>query len=496
MNGKKSIKINAIANMIKTLLSVIFPLITFPYVSRILGIETYGKYQFCSSIVNYFIYLAALGIPTYAIRNGSAIREDKEKINTFCSEMFSINVLTTLLSYILLGIYIYVCSNNAENRYIFLILSSTIIFNTIGKEWIFSIFENYLFMSIRYIFFQVISIILMFVFVKKPEDIFFYLLIVQLATGGANIVNYFYAKKYAKIKLKFKLDIKAHLLPILILFLNNISVIIYTNSDITLLGILKNEYEVGLYSVSAKIYTILKQLINGFIVVTIPRLSYYIQNEKKEEFEILASKIISVILIFIFPIMIGIYFLSADIIVLISGSEYANAYLSLEILSFALIFSAVASFYISSILIPNKKEKKVLICTIMSAIINIVLNLLLIPKYGQCAAAVTTVIAELIVMVISIYYSKNIFRYKIKIKDMLTTILATFIVILVIKMFKILINNMHVYLISTVFVSAIVYLMLHYILKTKIVVDNVNEILGELNKRLMNWRKDGKSKKK
>lgn len=482
MENKKSIKLSATANTIKTLLSILFPLITFPYISRILGTEVYGKYQFCTSIVNYFIYIAALGISTYAIRNGSAIRDDKNKLNDFCSEMFSINVFTTIISYALLVIFIILCSNNVDNNYMIYILSLTIIFNTIGKEWIFSIFEDYLFMSIRYIIFQIISLMLMFVFVKSVEDVYIYLFILQLATCGANLTNYFYAKKYVKVKFRFKLNLKKHLVPILILFFNNISVIIYTNSDITLLGIINGNYDVGLYSVSAKIYTILKQLVNGFIIVSLPRLSYYVENNKKEEFDLLSNKILNVILIFIIPIVCGLCFLSKDIILIISGNEYLEAHSSLKILSVSLLFSALASFYTSSVLISNKKEKEVLKCTLISAIVNIGLNIILLPKFGQNAAALTTVISEGIVTFLAIYYSKGIFNCKILIKDIIISIIGCIFIIIIIFSFRVYINNILLYLIIVTTISAIMYFIIHYIMKTEIVVEFFNSIISKLKK--------------
>ena len=140
---KKSLEINMILNAIKGIMRIIFPLITFPYVSKVLGVEGVGKYNFASSMVGYFIMFAGLGISTYAIREGAKIRENKQKSNQFISEIFSINLFSTLISYLLLAVLLCVWPVLQNYTILILILSIQIGFTTIGVEWIYSIFEDY-----------------------------------------------------------------------------------------------------------------------------------------------------------------------------------------------------------------------------------------------------------------------------------------------------------------------------------------------------------------
>ena len=158
---KKSIAKNAILNVIKTLGSIIFPLITFPYISRILHTENMGIYNFNLSIINYFVLIAALGISTYSIREGAAYRENRSDMSNFASEIFTINMISTAISYILLIIGILIFPVLRINASMLLILSISIIFTTIGCDWIFSIYEEFKYITIRSIFFQILSIILM-----------------------------------------------------------------------------------------------------------------------------------------------------------------------------------------------------------------------------------------------------------------------------------------------------------------------------------------------
>ena len=467
---KKSIAKNAILNVIKTLGSIIFPLITFPYISRILHTENMGIYNFNLSIINYFVLIAALGISIYSIREGAAYRENRNDMSNFASEIFTINMISTAISYILLIIGILIFPVLRINASMLLILSISIIFTTIGCDWIFSIYEEFKYITIRSIFFQILSIILMFIFVKNQNDLFNYAIITVIASSGANIINFVSLKKYCDIKLIFSKKILKHIYPILILFANSIAMTLYINSDMTILGILSNNYYTGLYSVSTKVYTTLKTILGALIIVSIPRLSYYLGNNMKEEYQKSGNKIFNLLLIIVVPAMTWAIFMSKNIILILSGSEYIEATTSLQILEIALIFSIISWFYSSCILIPNKKEKKVLIATLTSAILNVIFNIILIPKYNQNAAAFTTVIAEFTSGLITYIYGRKYFKNQIKFKDIISCVIGCIIVLISCYFSNYLINNPIFSCIVSGFLSCIIYIIYNLIFnKEKII---------------------------
>ena len=479
MTNQKSLKINAIANILKTLFSIIFPLITFPYISRVLGVETYGIYQFSNSIVVYFSYLAMLGITTYAIRTGSAIRNDNKKLSKFINEVFSINILSTIISYLILVIVVMSVGKLLEYRLIIFVLSFSIIFTTLGMEWVLAINEDYVYTSIRTVAMQIISIILMFIFVKTQSDLLKYTIIATLANCGANIINIFYVRKYCKAKFTFKLNIKEHIIPIMILFINNISVIIYVNSDITLLGIINGNTEVGLYSVSTKIYTIMKQVLNALTIVAIPRLTNLFYNNKIDEFKKMSNKIYTIIFAFLIPSSIGLFVLAPEIVNIISGESYALSANSLRILSVALIFSGLASYYSSAILIPIKKEKQVLISTIVAAVFNIVANLLLLPHFGSTGAAITTLISELIVTIILFTYCRSL-KPKIERNSIIATIIEFAFIVMTTIITKQYISNQLLLLVTIIIIAITIFITVNILLNTYV---------GEEIKKLLCRRK-------
>ena len=153
----KSIKVNMILNAIKGLMSIFFPLISFPYVSKVLGVDNIGRYNFANSIISYFVLFAGLGINTYAIREGARLREKENEFRQFANEMFSINILSTIMSYVLFALLLIIVPKFQEYKTLLIILSLQIIFKTIGIEWIYSIYEDYAYITLRSIVFQVIS---------------------------------------------------------------------------------------------------------------------------------------------------------------------------------------------------------------------------------------------------------------------------------------------------------------------------------------------------
>ena len=171
MKNVKSLKKNAILNSIRNILRLIFPLITIPYVSRMLGVENVGKYSFAFSIISYFIILSKLGIETFAVREGSKYRDNKAKFNDFASEIFTINILSTLISYILLIICLFFLPQLSEYKLLIEILSLEILLTTLGCEWVYIINEDYTYITIRSIIFQTISLIMLLTFIKNQNGV-------------------------------------------------------------------------------------------------------------------------------------------------------------------------------------------------------------------------------------------------------------------------------------------------------------------------------------
>ena len=472
---EKSIKINAILNAIKVIMSIIFPIITFPYASRVLGADNIGKVQFGSSIIAYLSLIAALGINTYATREGAIIRNDKEKLQKFANQIFTINIITTAIAYGILLILLIIPTKIVDYRLLICVQSLSILFSTVGVEWIYNIYEDYAYITKKSILTQIISMILLFLFVKESNDYYIYALISVLATGSVNIFNFIYARKYCKFKLVKKLDIKKHMKPMMVLFSNTLAINIYVNSDVILLGILTNDFTVGLYTVSAKIYDIIKRLLNAITNVTLPRMSLY-ANTDKEKYNNLLEKLFKAIITLAIPAIVGIIILNRQIVLLISGREYIEATTSLIILSIALGFATMGNILANGILIPNKKEKDVFKATTVAAILNIALNFIAIPLWKQNGAALTTVIAELIVCIMCFYYAKKIYNFKNLKRTVIISLISCIAIVLVAELIKFLVENTIWQTALICIGGVIVYGIVSILLKNDIAIELFNSI--------------------
>jgi O-antigen/teichoic acid export membrane protein len=280
--SEKSLVKNSTLNVIKQISTLAFSLVTFPYVSRVIGSANYGKYSFAASIVEYLLLIAGAGSGTYAIREGARYRDNKSREEKFCSEIFSLNIITTIIAYAILAILFIFWGKLKSYADVLTVLSIRIVATTIGVEWIFSIYEDYLNITIRQIITQLVGLVLTLVLVRNETDYVLYAVATVVAMSGANVVNLFISRRY--VNLHFTLQIsKKHFKPVVYILFYSAMMTIYASSDITMMGILSTDRNVGIYSVASKIYGMAKNVFIAAMVPLIPRISYeFGQNDTKK----------------------------------------------------------------------------------------------------------------------------------------------------------------------------------------------------------------------
>lgn len=478
-----SLKKNALLNIIKQICTVVFPLITFPYAARVLHTDNYGTYTFSASIISYITLLAGLGVSNYAVREGARIRKNNKEVAAFSNQIFTINVFSTIISLIVL--FILTLTWNKLNAYkdVIWILSLGVVFTTLGTDWINIIFEDYTYISVRYIICQFLAVILLFIIVKNEHDVEKYAFVTVFGTILANLCNVYYIRKKYRLHptLTASKEVIIHLLPILVLFGNSIAQTIYINSDVTILGVLTDDNAVGLYGVASRIYLIVKGIANAAIYVIIPRVASLIAEEKKNTInEIYKSTLGNVILVTI-PVIAGLLSLSSEVVTLIAGKEYIIAAQPLCILSVSLLFAVVSCFYVNGVLVPYRKEKHVLIFTITSAAINILLNFILIPRFSYNAAAFTTLISELVICVCGVISCKKLCEISIK-RDVLISCFCGLIVFLCCYIVKIFSGHYIPRIILSILSSVVLYIVFLCIVKSNFVYDLIMSGIKKIRK--------------
>ena len=479
----KSLGVNAVLNAFKSALAILFPLITYPYAFRILHTEGIGKVNYATSIISYFILIASLGISTYAVREGAKYRDKPKVFNEFCNQIFSFNILTTMISYVLLFLVIFSNKSLYSYKDLLLILSLTIAFTTFSIEWVNTIFEDFLFITIRSIVIYLITMILLFLIVKNEDDYILYALLTVVNSGCICISNWIYCRKYVHIKFTVKMEISKHIKPVLTFFANAVATSIYVNSDTTMIGYLIGDHFVGLYTLAVKIYNVIKTMLAAMYTVAIPRLSFFAGQGDKDNIKKIYTALLSNLTIILLPAGVGLAAISREIILIMGGKEYLAATLTLQILSLSLIGAIFGGAITYCLNIPLGREKINVKATMISALINIVLNIFLIPMFKQNGAAITTVISEFFVAAYCLKKFENINEYlniKNWLKNLIQALIGCVIVIVVSVVIKSIFVNTLIRIGAIIILSVFIYTLELLMLKNEIIFSVIIKINNKL----------------
>lgn len=480
--AETNVKKNTIFNTIKSVFGIIYPLITFPYISRVLMTENVGKINFGNSVVSYFSLVASLGVTTYAVRECSKYRDNKKKLEETAGQILSINIISTIVAYIALAVTL-ICARKLDNyRVLIIIQSTTILFTTLGADWLNTAMEDFKFIAVRTMGMQIVSLVLMFIFIHKPDDYILYAVISVVATSGANIINIFYRQKFCKTKLTLHIDFKKHMPPILLLFSLILSQTIYTSSDTTILGLVKGDFQVGLYSTSVKIYNIVNTVVASVAWVVMPQLSNAFPKKEYSKINGLLKYSLNFIVVLGLPCLVGLNVATNEIIMLIAGESYLGAAISLRILTISLACSFIGGWIGNMMMLPAGKEKICLTSSIVSAVINIVLNLILIPILGLNAAAATTAISEFVGIFVKLpFIDKNI-KIAEPIQIFFAPIIGCVGIVAVSVFIRLIVTSPYLIAIFTILVSAIVYVAILIIFRNEFTMNFIRPIVKRLKR--------------
>lgn len=398
-NKQKSLKINFIMNAILTMSSFVFPLITFPYVSRVLLPSGTGKVSFAMSFITYFSMFAQMGIPTYGIRACAKVRDDKEKLSKTVQEIMIINLIMCVIVYIVYFASLIAIPRIRQDRTLFLIMGSMIAFNAIGVEWLYKALEKYTYITIRSIIFKFIALLLMFALVHSKQDYIIYGGIAIFASSASNIFNFINLRNYINIKLQRDYNFRQHMSMILIFFAMSVAATIYTNLDTVMLGFMKTDTDVGYYNASVKIKSILVSVVTSLGTVLLPRASYYVEQNNLEEFYRISKKALNFIFVIAIPIVVYFILFAEEGVYFLSGKAYMGSILPMRIIMPTVLFIGITNILGIQMMVPLGREKQVLHSEIAGAIVDLVLNTIFIPKYGAAGAALGTVAAEMAVCI-------------------------------------------------------------------------------------------------
>lgn len=401
-----NLKQNIFYSGILTSANYIFPLITYSYISRTLGVANIGVCNFVDSIINYFLILSALGIETVGIREIAKCKNNKTKLHQTFSQLFSINTITTTIALIILLIAMHTIPKLQENYHLMWIGVLKLVANFLLIEWFFKGLEDFKYVTNRTITVRFLYIISVFLFVKDEQDVVLYYLLTAGTILVNAIINLLYAKRHVYFQLTLT-SLKEYFKSVGIIGIYAILTSMYTTFNVAYLGFISSDIEVGYYTTSTKIHTIILTMFSAVTGVLMPRISSILADKKYDEYKRLIRKSTIILITFAIPTVIFIELFSPIIIRIIAGEGYEGAILPLRIIAPLILIIGIEQILITQSLMPMGKDKAVLINSILGAVVGIATNLIIVPHLYSVGSAIVWLLSEIMVMCSAIYFFKK-----------------------------------------------------------------------------------------
>lgn len=411
--AKKSITRNYIYNMVYQVLILILPLVTTPYLSRVLGAEGIGIYSYTYAIVTYFILFGSLGVALYGQREIAYAQENPEKRKQIFVEIVIFRAITILIATI---VYYFIFVNGKEYQIYYQILILELIAAAFDISWFFQGIEEFKKTVTRNVLVRICSVSLVFILVKNKEDLAKFTLIYSLADLIGNLSLWIYLPKYIKgIKIN-GINIKRHMPHIFLLFIPQIANQIYNILDTTMIGwLVEDKSETGFYEQAHKVIRLLLTIVNSLGIVMIPRMANAFANNDKRQINSYMKMSFNFTFFLSFPIMLGIVSISKEFVPVFFGDGYDKVNYIIYVLSPMVLLMGIANVLGTQYLLPTKRQKEYTFSVTIGVIVNFILNYIFISLWKSIGAAIATVLSQVVVDTLQYRHVKN----EISIKELI-----------------------------------------------------------------------------
>lgn len=461
---KKTIKENYVYNLIYQVILILYSVITIPYLSRILGPNGSGIYSYTISIVTYFCLFGTLGMSLYGQREIAYIQDNKNKKSKLFTELLLIRFITMSISILLFYFFII---NNSEYNIYFKILIINMLASYFDITWFYQGEENFKKIAIRNIVIKIISLISIFIFIKSSNHIGIYLFIYSITNLLANLSLWLNIRKHVSISFK-NINLKKHLIPILLLFIPQIAVQVYTILDKTMIGLILNDMsEVGYYEQSEKVIKVLLTIITSLGTIMLPRIASCYSKNETVKIKKYISESYKFMFLLSFPMIFGIIVISTDFVPMFFGREFDKIKMLLPLLSIIILLIGSSNITGTGYLLAINKQNKYTLSVVCGAVINVILNLILISKYMSLGAVIATIIAELSVSIIQLYYVKETIKIKDILKSSINYFISSIIMLIICLIIKNILNPGVIRMFILVMSGVVTYIGILLILKDK-----------------------------
>ncbi|MBV9989210.1 MAG: flippase [Chitinophagaceae bacterium] len=404
------LKKNYFYNVALSITNILFPLLSFPYASRILGPHGIGKVQLAVSFAQYFAFMAALGIPIYGIQEIAKIRHNKKKLDTVFSELSVIYFVTSIVVSALYLIVIFTVPYFKPNIELFCYGGLIIVLGFSAIDWFYSGMEDFKTIAVRTVCIKLVSLVLLYCFVKNASDYKYYLFVTIFSMLGNNVINFIMVGTKTGFVMPGR-QIVRHLKPLLYIFSTTTAACMYAILDTVLLGFLSNERSVGLYSAAVKVSKVAIPFITSAGLILIPQISKKMEENDHTAVQGLLDKAYQFIAFFSVPIAMGLILLAPECIYVFSGDQFAEATLSMQLVGILPVVIGFGYFFSFLVLVPGGKHKQMLVSALIGMFLSFALNFLLVPFYRHNGASIANAVCELAVTGLFLYFARKHFNY-------------------------------------------------------------------------------------
>ena len=393
---------NYLYNLSYQILTIILPIITVPYVTRIFTSEALGNYIFYNSIVSYFSLFAMLGIGVYGTKQIAAASD----VSSTFWNIYAIQLIASILAIV---VYLIVAFSIPQmSGVIPLIVGITLFANMMDISWLFSGKEDFKKITIRNIVVRLIGVISIFTFVKSSDDLYLYVFLIVIFDFLGQFVMWVPAKKFIKRPSFNAKVIKKNLHPIVLLFLPQVAISLYVVLDRTLLGLLGSYSDVGIYEQGQKLISILLKVVSSLGVVMLPRVANLLSERRDKEAQNMVKFSFILYNLIIFPMIFGLISVNEVFVKLFLGQNFQDVKYVLYVIVFNIMFVGWTNILGYQVLVVRNKNKEFMLSAMIPAFVSVAVNIAVIPFFGYIGASITSVVVEILVFAIQWYYSRNI----------------------------------------------------------------------------------------
>lgn len=382
------------------ILLLIVPLATMPYISRVLGPKGLGTYAYTNSVVSYFVLLGSLGITLYGSRQIAYVQSNREMRSKLFFEITILKLFTTLFSGALLASYLFMCS---EFRVLLIAQSLTLLANVFDVSWYFMGVEDFKKNVIRNVIVKLVSLILIFSFVRTNSDLLLYIIIIGGSTLIGNIVLIPFLINQVEFFNVKNLNVVQHLKPAILLFLPQVATQVYLVVNKTMLGQMDSIAAVGFFSSSDTLIRLALTIVSSLSAVLMPRIANLISEGKTKSVEYYMKQSFEFINVLALPLMMGLAAISSTFVPLFLGEKFSVVALLVIMESPVILIISWSIAITNQYLIPSGMNREYITSTLLGAISNVLLNVILISNFGVYGAIIATFVSELIVMIYLVY---------------------------------------------------------------------------------------------